>query len=84
MRFNNPNEYGDAVLFVAGCDCHPKRIIQQWDETGAFTVEHQHEQHCAMHINGQLWHARYAGSVAADTSTKRERYERRLKAIGGL
>lgn len=79
MRFHNPNEYGDAVLYSAGCTCKPKRVIQVLDSSGAFVVEHYHTGDCAKTKNGN-WHARLAGSVAADTSTQQERYVRRLEA----
>lgn len=72
-----PDEYSEAVLRCAGCTCHPKRIIQELDDSGAFVIEHIHEAGCENEINSQLWHARRAGSVAADTSTFNERYERR-------
>jgi hypothetical protein len=78
MRFNNPNEYGDAVLYSAGCTCKPKRVIQVLDDSGAFVVEHYHQEDCAKEKNSKLWHARLTGSVAADTSTQHERYLRRL------
>ena len=78
MRFNNPNEYGDAVLCVAGCTCQPRRVIQVLDDSGAFVVEHYHFEHCAKEINSKLWQARLKGSVSADTSTLQERYARRM------
>ena len=72
-----PDEYSEAVLRVAGCTCHPKRIVQELDGSGAFTVEHVHEAGCEKDINSKLWHARLSGSVPPDTSTFTERYNRR-------
>lgn len=79
MRFASPNDYGDAMLFVAGCTCNPKRVIQELDNNGAFLVEHYHSEECAKTTNRNLWHSRATGSVAADTTTTKDRYLRRLE-----
>lgn len=71
MRFNNPNEYGDAVLYAAGCTCKPKRVIQVLDASGAFVVEHYHTDDCATQTHAKEWY---------DTSTQQDRYLRRLQA----
>ena len=84
MRFNNANEYGDAVLVVAGCTCRPKRVQQVLDASGAFTVEHYHQDHCAMVANQKLWHARLTGAQPPDTTTLKDRFERRVEADVGV
>jgi hypothetical protein len=72
-----PNDYGDAVLNLAGCTCHPKRVIQELDDKGSFVIEHYHTDACAKTSNAAKWKGRVSGLVSADHRTTSQRFTQR-------